>query len=154
MSADTDPGTVGKEVRMLMFDPFRQLDRLAEQVLGTVANPAAMPMDAWREGEEYVIALDLPGVKADSIDLGVEQNVLTVRAERKPPVGEGTELIASERPRGVFSRQLILGEALDTENVKASYDAGVLMLRIPMTARAAPRKIEIETRGGQQQINA
>ncbi|MDR6508400.1 Hsp20/alpha crystallin family protein [Arthrobacter oryzae] len=139
---------------MLMFDPFRQLDRLAEQVLGTAARPAAMPMDAWREGDEYVVALDLPGVEVDSIDLGVERNVLTVRAERKAPVGEGTELVASERPRGVFSRQLILGDAMETEKVKASYDAGVLTLRIPITAQAAPRKIEIETKGDQHQIGA
>jgi HSP20 family protein len=140
---------------MLMLDPFRQLDRLAEQVLGTVAHPAAMPMDAWREGDEYVIALDLPGVEVDSIDVGVDKNVLTVRAERKDPAGRDTEMVASERPRGVFSRQLILGDVMETENIKAGYDAGVLMLRIPVAAQAAPRKIEIETKGGQQpQINA
>lgn len=139
---------------MLMLDPFRQLDRLAEQVMGTIAHPAAMPMDAWREGDEYVVALDLPGVEVDSIDLGVERNVLTVRAERKAPAGEGTELVAAERPRGVFSRQLILGDAMETENVKASYDAGVLTLRIPIAAQAAPRKIEIESKGEQHQIGA
>lgn len=140
---------------MLMLDPFRQLDRLAEQVLGTVAHPAAMPMDAWREGDDYVIALDLPGVEVDSIDLGVDRNVLTVRAERKDPAGKDTEMVASERPRGVFSRQLILGDAMETENIKAGYDGGVLTLRIPVAAQTAPRKIEIETKGGQQhQINA
>jgi HSP20 family protein len=140
---------------MLMLDPFRQLDRLAEQVLGTVAHPAAMPMDAWREGDDYVIALDLPGVEVDSIDLGVERNVLTVRAERKDPAGKDTELVAAERPRGIFSRQLILGDAMETEKIKAGYDSGVLTLRIPVTAQAEPRKIEIETKGGQQpQIDA
>jgi HSP20 family protein len=82
---------------MLMLDPFRQLDRLAEQVLGTVARPAAMPMDAWREGDEYVVAFDLPGVEVDSIDLGVEHNVLTVRAERKAPVGKALSCV---RPSG------------------------------------------------------
>ncbi|WP_246468859.1 Hsp20/alpha crystallin family protein [Arthrobacter ipis] len=139
---------------MLMLDPFRHLDRLAEQVLGTVAHPAAMPMDAWREGDDYVIALDLPGMDSDAIDLGVEKNVLTVRAERKAPYGEDTELAAAERPRGVFSRQIILGDAMEADKVKASYDAGVLTLRIPVAAQAAPRKIEIETKGGQQQISA
>jgi HSP20 family protein len=139
---------------MLMLDPFRQLDRLAEQVLGTVAHPAAMPMDAWREGDDYVVAFDLPGVEVDSIDLGVERNVLTVRAERKAPVDEGTELLAAERPRGIFSRQVVLGDALETEKVKANYDAGVLTLRIPMAAQAAPRKIEVETKGGQHHIGA
>jgi HSP20 family protein len=139
---------------MLMLDPLRQLDRLAEQVLGTVAHPAAMPMDAWREGDEYVVALDLPGVDIDSIDLAVDQNALTVRAEGKAPFGKDTEPVATERPRGVFRRQLILGDAMETDNIKASYDAGVLTLRIPVAAQAEPQKIEIETKGGQQQINA
>lgn len=140
---------------MLMLDPFRQLDRLAEQVLGTAVRPAAMPMDAWREGDEYVVALDLPGVDVGSIDVGVEKNVLTVRAERKNVAGKDTEMVASERPRGVFSRQLILGDAMETEKMKAGYDAGVLTLRIPVAAQAKPRKIEIEVRGGgQPQIDA
>ena len=136
---------------LMRTDPFREFDRLAEQVLGTTARPAAMPMDAWREGEDFVVAFDLPGVNADSVDIDVEQNVLTVKAERPDPVGEDTELIASERPRGVFSRQLILGDALDTNGVKASYDAGVLTLRIPVAEKAKPRRIEIETSGKQRQ---
>ncbi|MET4622804.1 HSP20 family protein [Arthrobacter sp. 2762] len=139
---------------LMLNDPFRHFDRLAQQVLGTVARPAAMPMDAWREGNEFMVALDLPGVDVDSVDLDVERNVLTVRAERKDAVGEDTEMFASERPRGVFSRQLVLGEALDTENIKASYDGGVLTLRIPVAEQAKPRKIEIETKGQQQQISA
>ena len=136
---------------MLMLDPFRQLNRLAEQVLGTAAHPAAMPMDAWREGNDYVVALDLPGVDLGSIDVGVDKNVLTVRAERKDTAGKDTEMVASERPRGVFSRQLVLGDAMETEKMKAEYDAGVLTLRIPVAAQAKPRKIEIEVKGGQQQ---
>ncbi len=140
---------------LMRTDPFRELDRLAEQVLGTTARPAAMPMDAWREGEDFVVAFDLPGVNVDSVDIDVERNVLTVKAERPDPVGGGTELIASERPRGVFSRQLILGDALDTDGVKANYDAGVLTLRIPVAEKAKPRRIEIETTGKQrQEINA
>lgn len=140
---------------LMRTDPFREFDRLAEQVLGTTARPAAMPMDAWREGEDFVVAFDLPGVNVDSVDIDVERNVLTVKAERPDPVGENTELIASERPRGVFSRQLILGDALDTDGVKASYDAGVLTLRIPVAEKAKPRRIEIETSGKQrQEINA
>jgi HSP20 family protein len=141
-------------VMLMLSDPFRQFDRLAQQVLGTVARPAAMPMDAWREGDEFVVALDLPGVDVDSVDVDVEQNVLTVRAERKDTVGEDAELFASERPLGVFSRQLVMGESLDTENVKATYDAGVLTVRIPVAEEAKPRKIEIETKGQQQQISA
>jgi HSP20 family protein len=141
---------------LMMSDPFRQLDRLTQQVLGTAAHPAAMPLDAWREGNEFVVAVDLPGVEVESIDVNVERNVMTIRAERKDTVGEGVELIASERPRGVFSRQLILGEALDTEHVKAGYDGGVLTVRIPVAEKAQPRKIEITPGANtqQQQINA
>ncbi len=139
---------------LMLNDPFRQFDRFAEQVLGTVARPAMMPMDAWREGDEFVVALDLPGVDVESVDLDVEQNVLTVRAERKAAVSDGTEMIASERPRGVFSRQLGLGDALDTDNIKAGYEAGVLTLRIPVSERAKPRKIAVETTGQRQQISA
>jgi HSP20 family protein len=104
-------------------------------------------MDAWQENGEFVIAFDLPGVTADSVDL----NVLTVRAERKDQAGPDVELIASEWPRGVFSRQLILGETLDTEKVTASYDAGVLTLRIPVAEQAKPRKISIESKQDQRQ---
>lgn len=136
---------------LMRTDPFRELDRLTQQVFGTAARPAAMPMDAWRENGEFVVAFDLPGVKADSLDLNVERNVLTVRAERQDPTQPNVELVASERPRGVFSRQLILGDTLDTDKIKASYDQGVLTLRIPVAEKAKPRKIEIETQQGQMQ---
>jgi HSP20 family protein len=140
---------------LMRTDPFRELDRLAQQVLGTTARPAAMPMDAWQEGEEFVVVFDLPGVAVDSVDIDVERNVLTVKAERKDPAGETTELIAAERPRGVFSRQLILGDALDTDAVKANYDAGVLTLRIPVAEKAKPRRIEIASdKTPRQEISA
>jgi HSP20 family protein len=139
---------------LMRTDPFRELDRLAQQVLGTTARPAAMPMDAWQDEHEFVVAFDLPGVSVDSVDIGVEGNVLTVRAERKAPAGEDTEMVASERPRGVFSRQLILGDTLETENIKASYEAGVLTLRIPVAEKAKPRKIEIQSGGQHQEIKA
>ncbi|HET9655576.1 MAG TPA: Hsp20 family protein [Kineosporiaceae bacterium] len=130
---------------LMRTDPFRDLDRLAQQMLGTfgtVARPAAMPMDAWREGDEFVVQFDLPGVDPGSIDLDLERNVLTVRAER-PPREQIHELLSAERPHGVFSRQLILGDNLDTEHLTAGYQAGVLTLRIPVAERAKPRKIEI-----------
>lgn len=139
---------------LIRTDPFRELDRLAQQVLGTAARPAAMPMDAWREEQEFVVAFDLPGVNAESIDLDVERNVLTVRAQSPEASGKDVELIASERPRGVFSRQLILGDTLDTEHVKATYDGGVLTVRIPVAEKAKPRKIEIETKEAQHQLSA
>jgi HSP20 family protein len=136
---------------LMRSDPFRQFDRLAEQVLGTVARPAAMPMDAWRAGNEFFVEFDLPGIDPSSIDLHVERNVLTVRAERKPSTGRDTELIAAERPRGVFSRQVFLGDSLDVERISASYDAGVLHLTIPVAERAQPRKIAIATSSDQRQ---
>jgi HSP20 family protein len=140
------------EVDMMLMrtDPFRELDRLTQQVFGTMGTPArptAMPMDAWRDGNEFVVEFDLPGVDAESIDLDVERNVLTVKAERAPRRDENVELVASERPRGMFSRQLFLGETLDTEHIAASYDAGVLTLRIPVAERAKPRKISISSNG-------
>lgn len=123
-------------------DPFRDFDRLTQQLLGTTNRPAAMPMDAWREGDRFVIEFDLPGVARDSIDLDVERNVLTVRAERVPGNGDW-QMLASERTRGSFSRQLVLGDNLDLERIEASYDAGVLRLVVPVAERAKPRKIEI-----------
>ncbi|NKX54148.1 Hsp20/alpha crystallin family protein [Arthrobacter mobilis] len=139
---------------LMRTDPFRELDRLTQQVFGTPSRPAVMPMDAWREGDEFIVEFDLPGVDPASIDLDVERNVLTVRAERKARAPEGAEMLAEERPAGTFSRQLILGDTLDTGNVKASYDAGVLTLRVPVAEQAKPRKIEVATGGQQQQINA
>ena len=123
-------------------DPFRDLDRLTQQIFGTTNRPAVMPMDAWREGDRFVIEFDLPGVARDSIDLDVERNVLTVRAERVARNGDW-EMLASERPRGVFSRQLVLGDNLDLEHIEAAYESGVLRLTVPVAEKAKPRKIEI-----------
>lgn len=124
-------------------DPFKELDRLTQQVFGTPARPAVMPMDAWREEDVFHIELDLPGVDRDSIQLDVERNVLTIRADR--PMREGlNELLAAERPRGVFSRQLILGDNLDLDRIDAVYEAGVLSLTIPVAEKAKPRRIEIK----------
>jgi HSP20 family protein len=125
-------------------DPFRDFDRLASQVLGTTNRPAVMPMDAWRQGDVFHIEFDLPGVSPDSIDLDVERNVLTVRAERVGRNGDW-EMLASERPRGVFSRQLVLGDNLDLDQIDAHYDTGVLRLSIPVAERAKPRKIDVSS---------
>jgi HSP20 family protein len=142
---------------LMRTDPFRELDRLTQQVFGTdgtLARPSVMPMDAWRDGDTFHVEFDLPGVNPDSIDLDVERNVVTVKAER-PARADDAELIAAERPRGVFSRQLILGDNLDTARIAASYDAGVLTLQIPVAEQAKPRKISITREGkGQQAINA
>ena len=138
---------------LMRTDPFRDLDRLTQQVFGTAARPAMMVMDAWREKDRFVVEFDLPGIDVNSIDLDVERNVLTVRADR--PAREGIEeLIAAERPRGVFSRQLILGDNLDTAQVTASYHGGVLRLEIPVAEKAKPRKIAISGANDQKVINA
>ena len=138
---------------LMRTDPFRDLDRLTQQVFGTAARPAAMPMDAWREKDSFVVEFDLPGIDANSIDLDVERNVLTVRADR--PAREGIEeLVAAERPRGVFSRQLILGDNLDPDRIAADYHAGVLRLEIPVAEKAKPRKISINAAEDHKVINA
>jgi HSP20 family protein len=136
---------------LIRTDSFRELDRLASQLMGTTARPVTMPMDAWREHDVFVVEFDMPAVDADSIDLDVERNVLTVRAERKQPTGPNVELLVAERPRGVFSRQVILGDALDTDRISASYQAGVLRLSIPVAERAKPRKISINSDAARQQ---
>ncbi len=130
---------------LMRTDPFRELDRLTQQVLGgtgTPTRPSVMPMDAWREGDTFHIEFDLPGVTPDSIDLDVERNVVTVRAER-PALVRDTDMLAAERPRGVFTRQLVLGDNFDTERIDASYEAGALTLTIPVAEMAKPRKIRI-----------
>jgi HSP20 family protein len=142
---------------LMRTDPFRELDRFTPQLFGqngTWSRPAVMPMDAYRDGEQFVVHFDLPGVDPSSVDLNVERNVLTVKAERTHSYGEDVELQVAERPRGVFSRQLFLGDTLDADRVEASYDAGVLTLRIPIAEKAKPRKIEITGGGAPKQINA
>ncbi|WP_439939578.1 Hsp20/alpha crystallin family protein [Nocardia sp. N13] len=123
-------------------DPFRDFERLAEHLLGTT-RPAAMPMDAWRDGDRLVIELDVPGVPEDKIDLDVERNVVTVHAERVARDGD-RDVLASEREHGEFSRQLVLGDNLDLEHIEASYEAGVLRLVVPIAAKAQPRRIPVQ----------
>ena len=127
-------------------DPFREFDRLTQQLMGTTNRPAVMPMDAWREGDRFVLEFDLPGVSAESIDLDVERNVLTIRAERVPNNGDW-QMLANERVRGAFSRQLVLGDNLDLEKIEAAYNDGVLRLTVPVAEKAKPRKIEIQSKG-------
>jgi HSP20 family protein len=139
---------------LMRTDPFRDFDRLARQVLGsgTTSRPAVMPMDAWRQGDTFVIEFDLPGVQPETVDIDVERNVLTVRAERSSKNGDW-EMLAAERPTGLFSRQLVLGDNLDLDRLEARYDAGVLRLTVPVAERAKPRKIEVTT-GGRQETTA
>ena len=143
---------------LMRTDPFRDFDRLAQQVLlgsGTTSRPAVMPMDAWREGDVFRIEFDLPGVAEDTLDIDVERNVLTIRAERPARTGDW-EPLAAERPTGLFSRQLVLGENLDLERLDAHYDNGVLSLTVPVAEKAKPRKVQVtrDTSAKQSAITA
>jgi HSP20 family protein len=141
---------------LMRTDPFRELDRLTQQLMGpgTWTRPSTMAMDAYREGDAYVVAFDLPGVSTEAIDIDVERNMLTVRAERRPVTkADDVQMELSERPLGVFSRQLVLADTLDTEHIKADYDAGVLTLRIPIAERAKPRKIAIGGESSRKEIS-
>ena len=139
---------------LMRTDPFRDFDRLSEAVFGTAARPAAMPMDAYRHDGKFVVNLDLPGVDTESIDLTVEQNVLTIHAERRAPVDADSERIVGERTYGTFSRQLFLGETLDVDHLAADYNAGVLTIEIPVAEQAKPRKIQINGTDGRKSISA
>jgi HSP20 family protein len=146
---------------LVRSDPFRDVDRLFQQLWG---NPngntnggrmMAMPMDAYRKDDSFLIRLDLPGVHADSIDLTVEEHVLTIKAERPvPPRSDGIESVIAERPYGTFTRQVFLGTNLDTENIRADYEAGVLTLAIPVAEQAKPRRIEVSTESDREELSA
>jgi HSP20 family protein len=139
---------------LMRTDPFRELDRLTQQMLGTAARPAAMPMDAYRQGDSFYVHFDLPGIDADSISLTVEQNVLTVRADRAATRAGGGEMIVAERPYGTFTRQVFLGETLDADKIAADYAAGVLTLTIPVHEAAKPRNIHITSSDQQHAVTA
>jgi HSP20 family protein len=132
---------------LMRFDPFRDLDRLTQQLWNTTGNGnaglRAMPMDAYRRGDRFVVHFDLPGVNPDAIDLTIEKNVLTVSAERRWERQEDDEPVAAERLQGSFTRQLFLGETLDPDHVEARYEHGVLTLTIPVAEAAKPRKVTV-----------
>jgi HSP20 family protein len=130
---------------LMRTDPFREIDRMFEQLAGTAGRPAVMHIDAERDGDWFNVYFDLPGVDPDTIELTVERNVLSVKAQRQRFQRDGVETVISERPMGVFSRQLFLGDTLNTDDLQASYDNGVLTLRIPVSEKAKPRKISIGT---------
>ena len=137
---------------LMRTDPFRELDRLTQQVLGTAARPAAMPMDAYRQGDNFYICLDLPGIDPGSIDLTVEQNVLTVRAARRFEPRQDDEVVVAERPHGTYTRQIFLGDTLDSEHLQANCEHGVLTLTIPIAETAKPRRVQVGGSSGAQTI--
>ncbi len=143
---------------LVRSDPFRELDRLAQQLWGDGRPRAAtlsMPMDAYRKGDVFLVQIDLPGVRGESVELMVEDNVLTVKAERPgPDTSEGVETLVAERTYGTFSRQMFLGDNLDVDRIEANYEAGVLTLSIPVAAHAKPRRIEVKTPREREAITA
>ena len=134
---------------LMRSDPFGDLDRLTEQLLRGGRAPA-MPLDAYRQDDHFVVHFDLPGIEPDSIDLTVEKNVLTVTAKRQWARDESVQVVANERPQGVFSRQLFLGDSLDADRIEADYTNGVLTVRLPVADKAKPRKVEVTVGSGEQ----
>jgi len=128
---------------LLRFDPFRDLDRLTNELLGAPRVPQPMPMECYRTGDTFHLHFDLPGIDPDSLDVTAENNTLTVRAERRRVAPEGAVYVVSERPPGSYARQLVLGEGLDLEAIHADYHDGVLTLTVPVAEQAKPRRIEI-----------
>lgn len=130
---------------LMRIDPFRELDRLTQQMFGRPNGLLVMPMDAYRKDDRFVVTFDLPGIDSDSLDVTVEQNVLTVSARR--PAMEDVDFTVAERPTGSFSRQVFLGDTLDIDQLNVEYRDGVLTIEIPIREAAKPRRVEI-TRGG------
>lgn len=136
---------------LMMFDHFREMENRLNQLWG---REPVVPMDAYRDDDGYVVQLDLPGVDPGSIDLTVEKNVLTVRAERWGAQAEGRQWLVNERPQGAFTRQLFLGEGVDPDRISASYDQGVLTVTVPVADTAKPRRVEISAGGAAKAIEA
>jgi HSP20 family protein len=148
----------GNAVALVRSDPFRDVDRLFQQLWNSQQSgprPMAMPMDAYRKEDSFLLQLDLPGVASESIELSVEDNVLTISAERPaPPSGEGVESVISERAFGSFSRQIVLGKTLDAERIEANYEGGVLTVAIPVAEQAKPRRIEVRIGSDHKELSA
>jgi HSP20 family protein len=135
----------------MFFDPFREFDRMAEQLFDR-QGPRLMPMDLYRDGDHYVLSADLPGIDPGSVDIDVDGQLLTIRAERTPRSAEGVKWITRERSTGSFLRQLNLGQGIDTAGISATYDNGVLSVLIPISEKAKPRKIEIQRSATAQEV--
>jgi HSP20 family protein len=142
---------------LVRYDPFRELDRLTQSILGGSSAPrqnSVMAMDAWRRGDQFIVRFDLPGVSQESIDVTVEKDVLTVTAERRPAVTEGDEILANERGCGTFTRQLLLGSNLNADGIQAEYRDGVLELTIPVSETAKPRRVAVNATGAPLEVSA
>jgi HSP20 family protein len=139
---------------MATYDPFRDLDRLASSLFDTRRGPRRMPMDLYRDGDHYVLTADLPGIDPGSVDIDVDGQLLTIRAERTLTSGEDVKWITREREAASFLRQLNLGQGIDTERISANYNNGVLSVTIPVSEKAKPRKIEVNSEGSSPVLQA
>jgi HSP20 family protein len=138
---------------VMRFDPFRDFDRLSEQIAGQLRGaPRSVPIDVYRRGDQFHIHLDLPGVDPNAIELTVEQNVLTIKADRHFELRENDEILVSERPQGAFTRQLMLAESLESDKLEATYDQGVLSITIPVAEHAKPRRVQVSSTGASSRI--
>ena len=138
----------------LYFDPFRELDRVAANLLDARQGPRLMPIDLHKDGDLYILNADLPGIDPGSVDVDVDGQLLTIRAERTLTTGDGVKWITREREAASFLRQLNLGQGIDTESISASYDNGVLSVTIPVSEKAKPRRIEVSSGSSSSTIQA
>ena len=138
----------------MFFDPFRELDRVAGTLLDRRESPRLMPMDVYRDGDHFVLSADLPGVDPGSVDVDVDGQLLTIRAERTPRSNEGVQWLTRERPSGQYLRQLTLGKDIDTAGISAHYENGVLSVMLAVLEKAKPRKIAVATAADRAQVTA
>lgn len=138
----------------VLFDPFRELDRVAANLLDSRQGPRLMPIDLYRDGDHYILNADLPGIDPGSVDVDVDGQLLTIRAERTPRSQDGVKWLAHERPSGTFLRQLNLGDGIATESISAHYDNGVLSVMIPVSEKAKPRKVEVTSASAPAEVVA
>ncbi|MEJ9080444.1 MULTISPECIES: Hsp20/alpha crystallin family protein [Gordonia] len=144
---------------MLGFDPFNDLDALTRGLLtgqqsGTVRTPRFMPMDLCKVEDHYLLTADLPGVDPGSIDVSVDNGVLSLSAQRSLASDDGVKWLASERFAGTYRRQVTLGDGIDSAAISAQYNNGVLTVSIPIAEKAKPRRIAVEHSSEQQAIAA
>ena len=135
----------------MSYDPFGELDRLAGSLLQNRPGPRFMPVDLYRDGDRYVLSADLPGVDPGSVDIDVDGQLLTMRAQRTAGTADGAKWLVQERPSGSYLRQFSLGEGLDMEQISATYDNGVLSVIIPVSEKAKPRRIQVQSGDHAQQ---
>ncbi|QTI71923.1 Hsp20/alpha crystallin family protein [Gordonia sp. L191] len=144
---------------MLRFDPFSDVDALARGLMtgsmaGSQRAPRFMPLDLYKVGDHYMLIADMPGADPGSIDVNVDNGVLTLSAQRSAPSDDGVQWLASERFSGSYRRQITLGDGIDPARISATYDNGVLHVSIPLAEEAKPRKIAVETKSDPHAIAA